>query len=178
MKKKLIIAAFLAASFTACNNPGKSADVKTAQVKEKNMTEQQPVLKSRAYLNNNNIPSNGIALEGYCPVAYFAVDKAVKGLPEHSSDHKGVTYWFVSADAKAAFDANPEKYIPAYGGWCAFGMAVKDKFPVDPTVFKIVDGRLLLFLKNEKVNALDLWNQKNDQELSVKADEHWAKVNQ
>ena len=51
----------------------------------------------------------------------------------------------VSADAKKAFDRNPEKYIPAYGGWCAFGMSVSDKFPVDPTNFKIVDGRLMLF---------------------------------
>ena len=64
--------------------------------------------KSRAYLHSYNLPSSGIALEGYCPVAYFAVDKAVRGKPEFASSHNDVTYHFVSADAKTAFDADPE----------------------------------------------------------------------
>ena len=132
--------------------------------------------KSRAYLHNYNLPSSGVALEGYCPVAYFAVDKAVRGKPEFASTHNDVTYHFVSADAKKAFDADPEKYIPAFGGWCAFGMAVSDKFPVDPTNFKIVDGRLLLFLRNKNVDALELWNKAEKRELIKKAEAHWAKV--
>lgn len=134
--------------------------------------------ESRAYLHSYNLPSSGVALEGYCPVAYFAVDKAVRGKPDFASNHNGVTYWFVSADAKKAFDANPKKYLPAYGGWCAFGMAVADKFPVDPTHFKIVDGRLMLFLKNQNVDALKLWNQQNERELIAKADAHWETVSQ
>lgn len=132
--------------------------------------------ESRAYLHSYNLPSSGVALEGYCPVAYFAVDKAILGKPEHASTHKDVTYYFVSADAKKAFERNPEKYLPAYGGWCAFGMAVEDKFPVDPTNFKIVDGRLMLFLKNKNVDALALWNQGDASELTTKADAHWKKV--
>jgi len=134
--------------------------------------------ESRAYLHSFNLPSSGVALEGYCPVAYFAVDKAVRGKPEFASNHNGVTYWFVSADAKKAFDANPKKYLPAYGGWCAFGMAVADKFPVDPTQFKIVDGRLMLFLKNKNVDALALWNQGDEKELLANADAFWKKVSQ
>ncbi len=132
---------------------------------------------SRAYLHNYNLPSTGLALEGYCPVAYFAVDKAVMGKPEFASTYNDVTYHFVSADAKAAFDANPKKYLPAYGGWCATGMAVQDKFPVDPTNFKIVDGRLMLFLKNKHVDALTIWNDSNEKEFIAKADAHWAKIN-
>lgn len=132
---------------------------------------------SRAYLNNNNIPSSGVALEGYCPVAYFAVNKPVMGKKEFASTFNGVTYYFVSADAKSAFDGNPEKYVPAYGGWCAFGMAVGDKFPVDPTNFKIVDGKLNLFLRNQNVDALALWNQGGEQEHMTRAAAHWAKVN-
>lgn len=131
---------------------------------------------SRAYLHSYNLPSSGVALEGYCPVAYFAVNKPVRGKPEFASTYNGVTYHFVSADAKRAFDAEPEKYLPAYGGWCAFGMAVEDKFPVDPRNFKIVDGRLLLFLKNKNVDALQLWDQGDEQELFRKADRHWKKV--
>lgn len=181
-KSAAVFTLILVASMSACNNPSKSADT-TSTTKQEDTPVQatskpNPQQSSRAYLHNNNIPSSGLALEGYCPVAYFAVNKPVKGRPEYQSDYKGVTYWFVSADAKAAFDENPDKYVPAYGGWCAFGMAVKDKFPVDPTVFKIVDGRLMLFLKNDKVNALDLWNQKNEESLTDEADRHWAKVNQ
>lgn len=133
--------------------------------------------ESRAYLNNNNIPSNGVALEGYCPVAYFGVNKAIMGKPEFAADHNGVTYYLVNADAKAEFIKNPEKYVPAYGGWCALGMAVGDKFPVDPTNFKIVNGKLNLFLKNKNVDALELWNKGNESEYVQKADAHWTKVN-
>ena len=131
---------------------------------------------SRAYLHSYNLPSTGVALEGYCPVAYFAVNKPVKGDPAYASDHNGVTYYFVSADARDMFDADPEKYIPAYGGWCAFGMAVNDKFPIDPTNFKIVRGQLMLFLKNQNVDALTLWNQGNEADLLSKAQAHWNKV--
>ncbi len=131
---------------------------------------------SRAYLHSHNLPSHGVALEGYCPVAYFAVNKPVRGVPEHASNHNGVTYYFVSADAKKAFDAEPEKYLPAYGGWCAFGMAIGDKFPVDPRNFKIVDGRLFVFLKNANVDALELWNDGDEGDFTRKADAHWTKV--
>ncbi len=132
--------------------------------------------ESRAYLHSNNLPSSGLALEGYCPVAYFAVNKPVRGKPEFASIHDDVTYHFVSADAKEAFDANSEKYVPAFGGWCAFGMAVSDKFPIDPTNFKIVDGKLLVFLKNRNVDALELWNDGNERELLKNANAHWASV--
>ena len=132
--------------------------------------------ESRAYLHGYNLPSSGVALEGYCPVAYHAVNKAIRGQARYASTHNGVTYWFVSADAKKAFDAAPQKYIPAFGGWCAFGMAVEDKFPVDPTNFKIVNGRLMVFLKNKDVDARALWNDGRQKELTTKADAHWKKV--
>ncbi len=115
--------------------------------------------KSVAYHKAYNVPAHGVALDGYCPVAYFAVNKPVRGKKEHSSTHDGITYYLVSADAKAAFDKDPDKYVPAYGGWCAYGMSVEDKFPVDPRNFKIVDGRLMVFLKNPGVNARTLWNR-------------------
>ncbi|MGE3166558.1 MAG: YHS domain-containing (seleno)protein [Planctomycetota bacterium] len=131
---------------------------------------------SRAYHHASNVPSHGVALEGYCPVAYFAVGKPVRGKSEHAATHEGITYHFVSAEAKTEFMKQPTKYAPAYGGWCAFGMAVEDKFPVDPTQFKIVNGRLMLFLRNDGVDALDLWNAGDEQELLRKADAHWRRV--
>ncbi len=132
--------------------------------------------ESRAYLHSYNLPSSGLAIDGYCPVAYFAVNKPLRGKKEFSSTFDDVTYHFVSADAKKTFDKNPEKYLPAYGGWCAFGMAVSDKFPVDPTNFKIVDGRLMLFLKNKNVDARALWDKGDERELVRKAEAHWKKV--
>lgn len=131
---------------------------------------------SRAYHHASNVPSHGVALEGYCPVAYFAVGKPVRGKPEHAVAHDGITYHFVSAEARSEFMKQPTKYVPAYGGWCAFGMAVEDKFPVDPTRFKIVNDRLLLFLRNDGVDALDLWNAQDEQEVVRKADAHWRRV--
>ena len=133
--------------------------------------------ESRAYINNNNVPSSGVALEGYCPVAYFAVGKPVLGKSKYASTYEDVTYYFVSKDAKKAFEDNPEKYVPAYGGWCALGMAVEDKFPVDPKSFKIVDGRLMLFLKNKNIDALELWNKDDEKALTNKADAFWKNVN-
>jgi len=131
---------------------------------------------SRAYLHSYNLPASGVALEGYCPVAYHAVNKPVLGSPEFASTHNGVTYYFVSADAKDLFDADPEKYLPAFGGWCAFGMAVNDKFPVDPTRFKVVDGQLLMFLRNAGVDAGQLWDEGDEAALLKKAHSHWKKV--
>jgi len=86
-----------------------------------------------------------------------------------------VTYWFVSADVRDMFVADPDKFVPAYGGWCAVGVALNQRFPVDPTNFKVVNGRIMLFLKNQSVDALDLWNQ-NEAENLQKADENWKKL--
>jgi len=134
--------------------------------------------ESKAYLHSYNLPASGLALEGYCPVAYHTVGKPVKGKRELAVQHDDVWYFFASAEAKKLFEQNPEKYMPAYGGWCAFGMAVEDKFPVDPKLFKVVDGRLMLFLKNTNVDALKLWNDGNQAELVKKADAHWKATRQ
>ncbi|MEM6798640.1 MAG: YHS domain-containing (seleno)protein [Planctomycetota bacterium] len=131
--------------------------------------------ESRAYLHGYNLPSTGIALEGYCPVAYIEANKAIKGSPEFPSTYNGVTYYFVSSDAKRLFDSNPEKYLPAYGGWCATGILHGKNFPVDPTSFKVVNGRTLLFLKNKGVDAKRLWDQGNERQQIAKADANWEK---
>ena len=156
----------------------KMADKKMAKqstMQKKEMSAEMQM--SRAYLHNYNVPSSGVAIDGYCPVAYFAANKAIKGKPEFASTHNDITYHFVSADAKAMFNKSPKKYLPAYGGWCATGMAMSDKFPVDPTNFKVSNGKLFLFLKNKNVDALEIWNKGAEKEQVTKADAHWAKVN-
>lgn len=131
---------------------------------------------SRAYLGARNLPASGLALDGYSPVSYFTVGRAEKGDPRFQIEHEGVIYHFTSAEQLEQFKQDPARYTPAYGGWCAFGMAVQDKFPVDPTRFKIVNGRLMLFLNNAQVDALSLWEKGAESELMRKADAHWKKV--
>lgn len=133
---------------------------------------------SRAYLHSYNLDSSGLALEGYCPVTYHTNNVARQGSADFASTYHGVDYHFVSAAAKRMFDRAPQKYIPAYGGWCAYGMAVQDKFPIDPTNFKIVDGRLMVFLRNVNVDALARWNQGDERAQVMEADAHWMKVSQ
>src|SRR3974390_3388548 len=63
---------------------------------------------------------DGIALQGYDPVAYFTDNKAVKGSPKFQSEHDGAKYFFANAQHKALFDADPPRYAPAYGGYCGY----------------------------------------------------------
>lgn len=88
-------------------------------------------------------------ISGYDPVAYFTDGKAMKGSGYHVADYKGVTYAFASKDHRQLFEDNPEKYVPAYGGYCAYGVAVGKKFVSDPEAWKVVDGTLYLNLDKD-----------------------------
>ncbi|WP_339612849.1 YHS domain-containing (seleno)protein [uncultured Rubinisphaera sp.] len=112
-------------------------------------------------------------LNGFCPVAYFAVGEPMQGHSEFSSTYQGKLYHFVNAEVKQEFDRNPEKYIPAYGGRCAFGMSIDKEFEPDPTNFKIIDGKLYLFLKNDETDALELWNKEDEAKCLANANKHW-----
>jgi len=131
---------------------------------------------SRAYLRSHNLSAGGIAIDGYSPVSYFTRGQAELGSAEFAVEHESITYLLTSQKQVELFKANPDKYAPAYGGWCAFGMAVSDKFPIDPTAFKIVNGRLMLFLRNTDIDARDLWNKGDEVDLLRKAEAHWTKV--
>jgi YHS domain-containing protein len=118
---------------------------------------------------------SGLALQGYDPVAYFTQNKAVKGTPANAYSHQGITYRFASAQHLEAFKANPGKYEPAYGGWCAYAMgATGEKVDIDPETFKITDGRLNLFYNKFFNNTLPKWN-KDEANLKGKADASWGK---
>jgi YHS domain-containing protein len=91
-----------------------------------------------------NVDGNDLALQGYDPVAYFVEGKATPGDPGLQSIWKGAVYRFASAEHKRRFDADPARYVPAFGGYCAYGASIDALVSVDPTVFQIVDGRLLL----------------------------------
>ena len=131
---------------------------------------------SRAYTHGRNVPASGVGLEGYSPVSYFTAGRAERGDARFPVEHNGVTYYLTSAAQQELFKKNPDMYEPQCGGWCAFGMSVEDKFPVDPTKFRIVDDKLYLFLNNDEINAFDLWGRGNEDELVLKANAHWKKV--
>jgi YHS domain-containing protein len=119
-----------------------------------------------------------LALEGYDPVSYFS-GKPAKGKKDYSQTQNGVTYYFVSAANREVFKANPAKYEPAYGGWCAYAMAKSgEKVEVDPKTFKIVNGRLLLFYNAFFTNTLESWNgQKEPENERLKmADKAWERI--
>lgn len=91
-----------------------------------------------------NVDAGGLALRGYDPVAYFSVAKPTPGLAQFSAQHQGATYRFASAANRDAFVADPAKYAPAYGGFCAMGVALEKKLDVDPQAWRVVGGRLYL----------------------------------
>jgi YHS domain-containing protein len=118
-----------------------------------------------------------VGLSGYSPVSYLDHNRAEPGSPRFTAVYKGVTYFFTSTEQIKSFTASPERYMPAYGGYCAFGCTVQSHFVPDPMSFKIIDGKTHLFLKNEEVDARSLWEQGNKDELKDKADAYWRDQN-
>ena len=116
-----------------------------------------------------NLDGKGVAIAGYDPVAYFTDAKAIKGDEQFHSAYQGATYDFASAAHQAAFDKDPAKYAPQFGGFCAYGVAKGSTAPIDPEAFQIVDGRLLLQYSK---GVRDKFNQ--DQTGNLKqADANW-----
>jgi len=91
-----------------------------------------------------NLDRQGIAIQGYDPVAFFTQNRPVKGRPEFESKYNGARYLFASAEDKSTFDANPAKYEPQFGGFCAYAASQNHTAPVKIEAFQIVNGRLLM----------------------------------
>src|SRR5689334_6124781 len=100
--------------------------------------------------NQDNVSgASNVALSGFDPVAFFADSKPVSGSPFISSEYQGATYFFASEDHKQLFAASPGKYVPEYGGYCAFGIGLGKLLPVDITTWQIREGKLYLNLNAE-----------------------------
>lgn len=88
---------------------------------------------------------NNIAIDGYDSVSYFTENKAIEGNEDYQTKWHGAVWYFSSEQNKALFVADPTKYAPQYGGWCAYAMASEgDTYRIDPDVFDIKDGKLYL----------------------------------
>jgi YHS domain-containing protein len=119
-----------------------------------------------------NVDNSGLAILGYDPVAYFEMNKPAKGKPEHTASHKGAVYRFVSDRHRQLFIANPVKYVPAYGGWCSFGMRYGQTSRIDPLSWDIVDGRLYLTLN---LGTRTVWQKGKTENITI-ADRLWQKI--
>ena len=93
--------------------------------------------------------ANGVALKGHDAVAYHTMGKAVAGSADFTAEHNGASYQFANAENRDMFKANPAKYAPKYGGYCAFGTTFSKKVPGDPQAFKVVDGKLYINSSSE-----------------------------
>lgn len=112
------------------------------------------------------------AINGFDPVAYFKQGKPVEGNRGFSSSYDGATFYFASPQNKATFDANPAKYAPQYGGYCAWAVSKGYTAKTDPNAWTIYDGKLYL---NYSTSIRDKWNV--DKPTNVKrANTNWPKV--
>jgi YHS domain-containing protein len=125
--------------------------------------------KEKGFLNN--VDENGVILQGYDAVAYFADGKAVKGDPKFEARYNGATYWFASQAHADAFKDSSAKYAPQYGAFCGYAMSLGKLRPVDPTIFQIVNGRLIL---QHTQMAYNLFNKDLKNNIQ-KADDNWPK---
>lgn len=115
----------------------------------------------------------GFIANGYDVVAYFN-NKAVEGSLAFVTTFDGAKYMFSSEENVILFKQNPHKYVPQYGGYCAYAIAEKnEKVSINPKTFLIKNGKLYLFYNAWGTNTLKLWEQNNPTELEQKADKNW-----
>ena len=114
----------------------------------------------------------GTAIEGYDPVAYFEEGKPVEGDSDYTHEWMGATWYFASAANRDLFAADPEKYAPQYGGYCAWAVANGYTASIDPEAWRIVDGRL--YLNYSKQVQAD-WEQDVPGNIA-RGDANWPKI--
>jgi YHS domain-containing protein len=113
-----------------------------------------------------------VGASGYDLVSYHTGEKPLRGNGNHVVVQDGVTYLFISEENKNTFAAAPGRYLPAYGGYCAYGVSVGKKFVGDPDVWKIVHGRLYL---NVDTGIQEKWLEDVPGNIA-KANSHWPRI--
>lgn len=127
-----------------------------------------------------NLPPKGerLAVQGYDLVEYFSDGggRAVRGSGEWSATIGGVVYRFSSEKNLEAFRKEPDRYLPAHGGWCSWAMRAGDRVDVDPTSFIVRDGRLFLFYKGWLGDTRAKWLAGDHANRAAEADRHWKRL--
>ena len=135
------------------------------------------VALSLGAVQHYNLSKKNVAVKGYDVVSYFD-GSAEKGSESIAYEFEGATYYFASEEHKKRFSSSPARFMPQYGGWCAYAMALKpDKVDINPKTFKIVNGKLLLFYNQFGINTLNSWNEwNNDAKYMADAQKHWEQI--
>ena len=116
--------------------------------------------------------SNDVILAGHDAVAYFTEDRPVLGSADYTAIYNGAIYRFASAENRDTFRNNPQKYAPAYGGYCALGTSFGKKFQVDGKAFRVVDGQLYV---NKNLEVYATWKKDISGNIE-KADGFWPRI--
>lgn len=126
---------------------------------------------------HDNVGADGLALEGFDPVSYFPEGggDSKEGEKDITATHREATYRFATEKHRELFDANPERYVPAYGGWCAYAIADGEKVEVDPEAFIIQNDRLMVFYRTLLTDTRKPW-KKDAEAYENKADTQWDKI--
>ena len=120
----------------------------------------------------NTLGLRGVAIKGYDPVAYFSKGAPARGSKQFSLKHAGVEWRFSSAQNKAAFAANPARYMPAYGGYCAYGVSQGYLVKIEPHAWAIKRGRLYL---NYNRSVQRTWSKRPGSYIA-KANKKWPRL--
>ena len=121
--------------------------------------------------NGINIDSsNGLAIHGYDPVAYFTDSKPVEGKQEFTIDFQGNKWAFSNEKNKSLFLVNPDAYIPQFGGYCAYAASKNAIANTDPFAWTIHNKKLFL---NYSIGTRELWLKERDANI-VAADGYWS----
>jgi len=116
----------------------------------------------------------GYVAEGYDVVSYFVNKKPLIGKKKLHATFDGAKFKFSSTKNLELFKANPTKYIPQYGGYCAYAVAAKKtKMYIDAEAYEIRDGKLYLFYNSWLSNKLEDWKEGNTKKLQAKGDKNW-----
>lgn len=121
-----------------------------------------------------NVDAQGLALQGHDPVAFFEAGKPTPGQANLTATHEGATYRFATDRNRQAFQQAPQRYVPAFGGFCAMGVALGKKLDVDLNAWRIVDGRLYLNLNKDVQKR---WESDVPGHLK-QANDEWPRVKQ
>ncbi|PCI33326.1 MAG: hypothetical protein COB60_07855 [Flavobacteriaceae bacterium] len=125
---------------------------------------------------NNYNTKNGVIANGYDLVAYFS-EQPTKGLDRLTFKYDGILFKFSTQENLMLFKASPKKYLPQYGGWCAYAIGkTNEKVAINPKTFSIKEGKLYLFYNAYFTNTFKLWKKEGPQKLIKQGDSNWQKL--
>lgn len=134
------------------------------------------LIVSTTFLGQDYNTKKGFVAEGYDVVEYFN-NNAEKGDKKFITEFDGVKFKFSSKKNIDTFKKSPKKYVPQYGGFCAYAIGKNaEKVSIDPKTFEIRDGKLYLFYNSWGNNTLESWTKEGAAQLKTSADKNWKEI--